>query len=75
MFKYLDLFKKYKFGEVMIHQFSIQVVSFLWSLLVFVYFHRGSYPPIPYKYSADIRGLVAQLLKRNAQYVLDLVII
>lgn len=27
---------------------------------------RGSYPPIPYKYSADIRGLVAQLLKRNA---------
>ncbi|XP_044167159.1 serine/threonine-protein kinase Nek1-like [Acropora millepora] len=28
---------------------------------------RGSYPPIPYKYSADIRGLVAQLLKRNAR--------
>lgn len=27
---------------------------------------RGSYPPIPYKYSADIRGLVAQMLKRNA---------
>ena len=35
--------------------------------LEFALFIRGSYPPIPYKYSADIRGLVAQLLKRNAQ--------
>lgn len=26
---------------------------------------RGSYPPIPMKYSADIRILVSQLLKRN----------
>ncbi|XP_032223263.2 serine/threonine-protein kinase Nek1 isoform X2 [Nematostella vectensis] len=26
---------------------------------------RGSYPPIPLRYSADIRMLVAQLLKRN----------
>lgn len=26
---------------------------------------RGSYPPIPLRYSADVRLLIAQLLKRN----------
>ena len=31
---------------------------------------RGSYPPIPLRYSADVRQLIAQLLKRNPRWVL-----